>query len=161
MTDASTETSPSAARRARPIGRILRFLLAGFLIVTVAPHYLAASWQSNLKIAAAIGGLLIFYTAMHLLIAKFVPRLNRWLGAVLAVTPAALLFLIGGGIGQMGALSYIGGSLLIDSMNGDSGCEVMAVPGILFNKRTHLACIVFSPFDWLEQKLSFERKIFG
>jgi hypothetical protein len=161
MTETTNDTATRDPRRARPIGRILRFLLAGYLIATVTPHYLGASWQSNLKIAAAIGGLIVLYTAMHLIISKYVPRLNRWLGAFLAVIPAALLFFIGGGIGQMGALSYVGGSLLVDSFNGDSGCEVMAVPGILFNKRTHLACIVFSPFDWLEEKLSLERKVFG
>ncbi len=153
MTEAIIETAPSSTTRARPIGRILRFLMAGYLIVTVIPNYLGASWQSNFKIAAAIGGLIILYTGMHLLIAKYVPRLNRWLGAVLAIIPAALLFLLGGGIGQMGSLSYIGGSLFIDSLNGDSGCEVMAVPGIICNERTHLVCIAFSPLDWLEQKL--------
>ena len=41
----------------------------------------------------------------------------------------------------------------IDSFNGDSGCEVMAVPGIICNERTHLVCIAFSPLDWLEQKV--------
>ena len=147
-TTIDTVTSP---RRARPIGRILRFLLAGFLIARVAPHFLTASWQSNLKIAAAIAGLIVLYTAMHLIIGKYVPRLNRWLGAVLAVVPAALLFIIGGGIGQMGALSYVGGSLFIDSLNGDSGCEVMALPGLLFRERTHLACLLFSPIDIMER----------
>jgi hypothetical protein len=83
------------------------------------------------------------------------------LGALLAITPAVLFFMLGGGIGQMGAISYIGGSLFIDSINGDSGCEVMALPGIFIGERTHLACIVFSPFDWIEEKLSFKRKIFG
>ncbi len=153
MTATIIETVPSSSNRARPIGRILRFLMAGYLIVTVIPYYLAASWQANLKIAAAIGGLLVLYTGMHLLIAKYVPHLNRWLGALLAVTPAALLFLLGGGIGQMGSASYIGGSLFIDSVTGDSGCEVMAVPGIICNERTNLVCIAFSPLDWLEQKL--------
>jgi len=161
MTATNNDTMLREPRRAGPIGRILRFLLATYLILTVAPHYLSASWQSNLKIAVAIGGLIILYTVMHLLIAKYAPRLNRWLGALLAITPAALLFLLGGGIGQMGALSYIGGSLFVDSFNGDSGCEVMAVPGIICNERTHLVCIAFSPFDWLEQKLFLERKIFG
>ena len=161
MTETTNDTATRDPRRAGPIGRILRLLLAAYLIVTVAPHYLSASWQSNLKIAAAIGGLIILYTAMHLLIAKYVSHLNRWLGALLAIIPAALLFLLGGGIGQMGALSYIGGSLFVDSFNGDSGCEVMAVPGIICNERTHLVCICFSPFDWLEQKLSLERKVFG
>jgi len=139
----------------------LRFLMAGYLIAMVAPHYLGASWQSNLKIVAAIGGLIILYTALHLIISKYVPRLNRWLGALLAITPAALLFLLGGGIGQMGAMSYIGGSLFIDSFNGDSGCEVMALPGIFSGERTHLACILCSPLDWIEEKLTFERRIFG
>lgn len=120
-----------------------------------------ASWQSNLKIVAAIGALTVLYTAMHLLISKYVPRLNRWLGAVLAITPAVLFFLFGGGIGQVGAISYIGGSLFIDSINGDSGCEVMALPGIFSGERTHLACIVFTPLDWIEEKLTFKRQIFG
>ena len=159
--DTTNDTSTRDPRRARPIGRILRFLLAGFMIATVVPHYMGASWQSNLKIVAAIGALTILYTAMHLIISKYVPHLNRWLGAVLAVTPAVLFFLLGGGIGQMGALSYIGGSLFIDSINGDSGCEVMALPGIFSGDRTHLACILFSPFDWIEEKLTFDRKIFG
>jgi len=154
MTEAVSHTVAAGTRRAGLVGRLLRLLLAGFLILTVAPHYLSASWQNNLKIVASIAGLLIFYTVLHLLIARYVPRLNRWLGALLAITPASLLFLFGGGIGQMGALTYIGGSLLIDSLNADIGCEVMAVPGIVCGKRTHLACIVFSPFDWLEQKLS-------
>ena len=161
MTEAIIETAPRSPRRAGPIGRILRFLMGASLIATVTPHYLEASSQSNLKIAAAIGGLIILYTVMHLTIAKYVPRLNRYLGALLAMAPVALLFLLGGGIGQMGALSYIGGSLFIDSLNGDLGCEVMAVPGILCNERTHLACIGFSPFDWFEQKFILGHKLFA
>jgi hypothetical protein len=58
--------------------------MAGYLMVIVAPHYLEASWQANLKIAAAVGGLVILYTGMHLVITKYVPCLNRWLGALLA-----------------------------------------------------------------------------
>ncbi len=161
MNDTMNDTSTRDPRRARPFGRVLRFLMAVYMIAMVVPHYLAASWQSNLKIVAAIGALTILYTAMHLFISKYIPRLNRWLGALLAITPAVLFFVLGGGIGQMGALTYIGGSLFIDSINGDSGCEVMALPGILSGERTHLACIVFSPLDWIEEKLTFDRQIFG
>lgn len=153
MSERTIDTVVPGTRRARPIGRVLRFLFAVFLIATVAPHYLAASWQSNLKIAGAIVGLTVLYTAMHLIIFKYVPHLNRWLGAALAVIPAALLFFLGSGIGQMGALTYVGGSLFIDSLNGDCGCEVMAVPSLVCGQRTHLACILFSPLDWIEQKL--------
>jgi hypothetical protein len=161
MTEANIESTERGTRRAGPIGRILRFLMAASLIATVIPHYLESSWQSNLKIAAAIGGLIVLYTVMHLIIAKYAPRLNLWLGVLLAIAPATLLFLLGGGIGQMGALSYIGGSLFIDSWNGDIGCEMMAVPGILCGKRTNLVCVAFSPFDWFEQKLIHGHKLFA
>jgi len=161
MTEVNKETRPQDSNRAGPIGRILRFAMAVFVTVIVTPYYLTTSLQSNLKIAAAIGGLVILYTVMHLVIGKYVPRLNRWLGAVLAVVPVILLFLFGGGIGQMGAMSYVGGSLFVDSLNGDGGCEVMAIPGLIFGKRTHLVCIAFSPFDWLEEKLTLRRKIYG
>ena len=161
MTEVNKDARPQASHRAGPIGRILRFTMAGLLTAIVTPYYLATSLQSNLKIAAAIGGLLILYTVMHLVISKYVPGLNRWLGAVLAVIPVTLLFLFGGGIGQMGAMSYVGGSLFLDSFNGDGGCEVMAIPGLIFGKRTHLVCIGFSPFDWLEEKLFLGRKIYG
>ena len=52
------------------------------------------------------------------------------------------------------ALAYIGLSLLIDVIRADAGCEVMALPGLLSKKRTHLACLAFTPIDWLEQKFS-------
>ena len=36
----------------------------------------------------------------------------------------------------------------------DKGCEVMSIPGLIFNRRTHLACFFFSPIDWLEKKIT-------
>lgn len=37
----------------------------------------------------------------------------------------------------------------------------MALPGIFTGKRTHLACILFTPLDWIEEKLTLKRQIFG
>ena len=141
------------AKKSRPVGRILRFLMGGFMLAMIAPAIASATPMSGAMIAGTIVALLIGYTAIHLAVWRFAPDLNRWLGAVVAVTPAVLLFLFGGGIGQVSAVGYIGGSLLIDSINGDAGCEVMAIPGMICGKRTHLACLVFSPLDWLEDKL--------
>ena len=59
MTDMNKDTRPQDSNRAGPIGRILRFGMAGFVTAIVAPYYLTTSLPSNLKIAAAIGGLLI------------------------------------------------------------------------------------------------------
>lgn len=142
-----------AATKSKSIGRVLRFMLGGFMLATTVPQITAASWTSIAMVAGTIVALLVGYIVIHLAVWRFVPRLNRWLGALVAVTPAALVFELGGGIGQASVIVYIGGSLLIDSFNGDAGCEVMALPGILTGKRTHLACLVFSPLDWVEEKI--------
>ena len=123
------------------------------MLSLIAPQIVAATWSNDAMIAGTIVALLVGYTVIHLAVWRFAPNLNRWAGAVVAVAPAVLLFVFGGGIGQAGAVGYIGGSLLIDSLNGDAGCEVMAIPGIVCGKRTHLACLVFSPLDWVEERL--------
>ncbi len=155
-----SETASTEATRSRPIGRILRFLMGGFMLSLILPQIITASWTNDALIAGTIVALLVVYTGIHLAVWRFAPNLNRWLGAVIAVLPAVLVFVFGGGIGQASAVGYIGGSLLIDSFNGDAGCDVMALPGILCGKRTHLACLVFSPLDWLEDKL-FARAVAG
>jgi hypothetical protein len=81
---------------------------------------------------------------------------------VLAVTPVFLVWLFGQGGGPLfgqgeggtAAITYVGVSLLIDFARSDSGCEVMAIPGLILGNRTHLACIALSPFDALERKVA-------
>ena len=70
-----------------------------------------------------------------------------------AVTPVFLVFGLGGPAGQLGSLLYIGVSLVLTAIRSDGGCEVMTIPGMLMGKRTHLVCIVFSPLDWIEDRL--------
>lgn len=142
-----------AASKTRPIGRILRFGMGALMLAGIVPQIPWGSWTSLGMIGGAVIALLAGYTAIHFAVWRFTPNINRWLGSVIAVAPVALLFVFGGGIGQIASVGYVGASLLIDSINGDAGCEVMAIPGILLNKRTHLACLVFSPLDWVESKL--------
>ncbi len=151
----SEQTPPVAvaAIKSRPIGRILRFILGAFMLALIVPEIAAATLLTDAMIAGTIVALLTGYTLIHLAVWRFAPNLNRWLGAVVAVMPAVLVFVFGGVVGQVAAVGYIGGSLLIDSLTGDAGCEVMAIPGLVCRKRTHLACLVFSPLDWLEDKL--------
>ena len=50
-------------------------------------------------------------------------------------------------------MAFIGLSLILIAALGHPGCEVLAFPALLLGRRTHLACIFFSPLDWIEGKV--------
>jgi hypothetical protein len=145
-----------------PMGRFLRLLVGVCVMIIALPVYFKAGWAYNLRSLGIVLALAVLYTLMHLVVSRYAKELNRWLGAVLAVTPVVLVWylgqggglLFGQGEGGTGAITYVGVSLLIDFIRADSGCEVMAIPGLILGNRTHLACIALSPVDALERQLS-------
>ncbi len=149
-------------KKTRPVGRSLRLVVGAVLIWIAVPVYFRAGWTYNVASLGVVVALTAFYAFMHFLISRYLPNVNRWLGAALAVTPVFLVWLLGQGGGPIfdqgeggtAAITFIGLSLLIDFVRADAGCEVMAFPGLLFGDRTHLACIALSPIDALEEKLS-------
>ncbi len=140
---------------AKPVGRVLRLLTGTALTFHVlAGHMISEEITLNLQVAGIVLGLLAFYAVVHLAIAKFVPSINAWLGAVIAVAPIFLVYALVGPAGRLGSLLFIGVSLVATAIRSDGGCEVMTLPGMLMGKRTHLVCILFSPLDWIEDKLA-------
>jgi hypothetical protein len=141
-------------------GRMLRFVFGGYVMIVALPVWFVAGWGYNLRSLGIMTALLVFYTLVHFVVSRYLAGLNRWIGAILAVTPVILVWfygqgggpLFGQGEGGTAAITYIGVSLLIDALRADSGCEVMALPGLIFGNRTHLACFVFSPVDALESR---------
>ena len=141
--------------RARPVGRVVRLLMGGLLTIHVpASHLIGTSPSLTVQVAGVVFGLIVFYALVHVLISKFVPTINPWLGALLAVTPVLLVFLMGGLPVRHGVVLFLGVSLLFTGIRGDGGCEVMTLPGMILGKRTHLVCIVLSPLDCVEEKLT-------
>ena len=148
-------TAGTNDRRAKPIGRVLRFVMgAGLISLLIAQGVLDASanilWQSS----AVFVGLIALYSAIHFIVLRFLSTINSVLGTIIALSPAILIYYIAGDAGQIAVIAYIGSSLLIDAITADLGCEVMAIPGIIFQRRTHLCCIAFSPIDWVENRVS-------
>lgn len=153
MTATSVKDDQSELPRALPIGRILRLLLGGFMVLSVIPFFLGAGRRSVLEAVGTAIGLVLFYSLLHIAVSSFLPRFDRRLGAVLAVAPVLAVFLLGGAPGQVGSVSFVGVSLLLAGIRADAGCEVMSVPGIVFGRRTRLVCLLFSPIDWVEERL--------
>ena len=139
--------------KALPVGRILRLFLGFLLVVMVWPFFNGTSPNRILGAVLVVFGLTLFYAAVHWLVSTYLTKLNRWLGACLAVLPVLLVFFLGGGLGQVGALAFLAVSLLLATVRADAGCEVMSIPSLVFGKRTHLMCLLFSPLDWVEEKI--------
>ncbi len=143
----------SSNMKALPVGRILRFLLGVFLAVTVWPLFQNAPSNRILSAVLVVVALTVFYAVVHWVVSSYLTKLNRWLGAFLAILPVFVVFLLGGGLGQVGALSFLAASLLLAAARADAGCEVMSIPSLVFGRRTHLKCLLFSPLDWVEEKI--------
>jgi hypothetical protein len=143
----------STALKAPPVGRVLRILLGAWLVFAVRLFYLEAESNRILSAALIVVGLVVFYAVVHWLVSTHLTKLNRWLGAFLAVLPVLLVFALGGVLGQVGAASFLGISLLLAALRADPGCEVMSIPSLVFGRRTHLMCLLFSPLDWVEEKI--------
>ena len=144
---------------ARIVGRTLRVALGIALTWMTYAVMRTEDAAFNLRALAALVGLMAFYSVMHFVISRYVSGLNRWLGAFLAVGPVILVFLLGGPVGQVASVAYIGVSLVLQGIRSDGGCEVMSIPAILFGKRTHLVCILFSPLDWVEERIAGRREL--
>ncbi len=141
-------------RTAGPVGRILRLLMGTALTIHAAQHMISGDATLNLQAAGIVLGLLLLYTVVHFSISRFVPSINAWLGAVIALAPAILLFALVDPSLRFSLVLFIGVSLVVTAIRADGGCEVMTLPGLLMGKRTHLVCLVFSPLDWIEDKLT-------
>jgi len=146
-----TEASPPAAGI---IGRTLRLMLGGLLAWMTFTVMRAEDRAFNLRVLAVFGGVTVFYAIVHVIVSRYGTALNRWLGAALAVAPVVLIFALGGPVGRVATVAYIGVSLLLQAIRGDGGCEVLAIPAIALGRRTHLMCVLFSPIDWVEKYLT-------
>jgi hypothetical protein len=153
-------------RQAPPVGRVLRILLGLVLIVYVTPVY----FQVPLRVAAGslllMLGLIGVYSLIHIFVSRRIVSFAPCLEAVVAaglliavyVAGASRLPILGGGKGQLAAATFLGISLVVAGVRAVPGCEVMAIPGVLFRQHTELACLIFSPLDSLERKLRNKRE---
>ncbi len=123
------------------MGRALRVLLGLVLMVYVTPVYFRVSIRVSVGSLLLMLGLIGVYSLIHIAV-------SRTIIAVAFDSP-----IVGHGKGQLAAITFLGISLIVAGVRAAPGCEVMAIPGLLFGKHTKLACLIFSPLDRLERKL--------
>ena len=147
------------------MGRVLRILLGLALMIYVTPVY------SQVPARVAVGSLLLMlgligiYSLIHIVVSRRIVAFGPFLGAIVAngllvalyVAGASRLPILGHGKGQLAAVTFFGVSLVVAGGRAAPGCEVIAIPSLLFGKDTEVACLIFSPLDRLERKLRSKR----
>ena len=147
------------------MGRVLRILLGLALMIYVTPVY------SQVPARVAVGSLLLMlaligiYSLIHIVVSRRIVAFGPFLGAIVAngllvtlyVAGASGLPILGHGKGQLAAVTFFGVSLVVAGGRAAPGCEVIAIPSLLFGKDTEVACLIFSPLDRLERKLRSKR----
>jgi len=153
--------SAQQARQAPPVGRALRILLGLALMVYVAPVYFQVPARASVGSLLLIVGLIGIYSVLHMAVSQRIVPSGSGLAAIVANGLLVVLYfigatglpIVGGGKGALAAVTFLGISLVVAGVRAAPGCEVMAIPGLLFGKHTDLGCLIFSPLDRLERKL--------
>ena len=144
-------------RRAPPVGRALRTLLGLALIAYVAPVYFRIPLRVVVGSLALMLGFIVMYSlilvSLHCIGSVLASILTHGLIIALYIAGISRLPIVGGGKGQLAAVTFLGISLVIAGMRALPGCELMAIPALFFRVETDVACPIFSPFDKLERKL--------
>jgi hypothetical protein len=149
------------------VGRALRILLGLALMIYVAPVYFRVPVPLAGGALLLVLGLIGVYSLIHIVVSRRIVAFGPCLGAVIAagllvalyVAGSSKLPILGRGKGQLAAVTFLGVSLVVAGVRAAPGCEVMAIPGLLFGKHTELACLIFSPLDRLERKLRSKRRV--
>ena len=160
-----SQTLLQRPRQASPVGRALRLLIGLALMVYVTPVYFQVPVQVAVGSLLLMLGLIGLYCLIHIVVSRRIVPFGPRLGAVVAAALLVALYvagvsgspIFGRGKGQLAAVTFLGVSLVVAAVRAAPGCEVMAIPGLLFGKHTELACLIFSPLDRLERKLRSKR----
>ncbi len=147
------------------MGRALRILLGLALMIYVTPVYFRVPVPLAVGAWLLVLGLIGVYSLIHIVVSRRIVAFGPFLGAIVAngllvalyVAGASRLPILGHGKGQLAAVTFFGVSLVVAGVRAAPGCEVMAIPSLLFGKHTELACLIFSPLDRFERKLRSKR----
>jgi Family of unknown function (DUF6410) len=143
-------------------GRIVRVLLGTAMVAGIFRD-LATSNPSAMFLAEAAAyfvlSLVVYTVAFYALRDRILARMNPWVGTAILLTPVlvVLMFDVGPPAFQIGINAYVGASLLLASLMRYGGCEIVAVPSLLFGKRYVVYC-PYNVIDVVEKAVLDRRK---
>ncbi len=144
------------------LGRWTRLILGGIVpLVTIARQLLTQEPSLSFYGATVLYFLAIFvvYLAAHYFLGeRLLARTNPWIGTIILVGPptVALILRLGPDAFQLALALYIAISLIFNFIMSYGGCEVMAIPSLIFRCRY----VVYCPWNAVDvvDKIVVERR---
>ncbi len=142
-----------------PVGRSLRILLgvSGAGVLWLGNPQLTGN---PFQVLGFLGVVVILYVIIAMRFGRrVIARVNPWVGAILLDSPVELAFVpfVPDPL-KLALLLFFAISMVCAGACSYGGCEVLAIPNMLLGARYNVACILFSPIDFVEGKL---RKLVG
>ena len=152
-------TSSTSANRERAIGlvgtigRVLLGLAFIYLAVTDfgAPEWELA-WQGPVLGLVVFPAVLLLFQAVRLRFTNETLNATGGLAFCLNLAVGAVLFSIP--FTREAALIFYGASLLLAAARGYAGCESLAISNWLLRRDDQVGCVVFSPVDAVEARIT-------
>ncbi|KAA3644027.1 MAG: hypothetical protein DWQ07_18095 [Chloroflexi bacterium] len=145
------------------IGRWARLILGGIIpLWTIASIFISQRPSFSFYLETLIYFIVVFvvYLAAHYFLGeRLLAKVNPWIGTLILVGPPTVALVLGLGPSafQMGLALYIAISLIFNFIMSYGGCEVMAIPSLIFGQRY----VVYCPWNAVDvlDKVIADRKI--
>lgn len=161
----TTSRSPGRRRAIGPLGTIARFVGGGAMVATVVVGHATGTFQPLPWLVGLVVLPAIAVAAQAFRARRDLPplRMTGPLSAVLTLAVFLALWLTPYYAPALwatsdAALLFFGGSMLLASLRGYAGCEILAVSNWLLRRDDQVGCIVYSPIDRLEQAMARPRR---
>ncbi len=112
-----------------------------------------------LPVLASFLAILVIYYAAYLILEQAVlARMNPWLNALVFVVPSLVIVFVPAfpAALRVGMLLYGGFAMVLNTLIGYGGCEVLAVPTLVYKRRYDVYCPT-NVVDAVEQAITGNR----
>ncbi|MCI0711820.1 MAG: hypothetical protein L0154_16815 [Chloroflexi bacterium] len=142
-------------------GRWIRLIMGLLIILYVGLRMISNTNRVDaLPIFASFAGILVVYYAAFLLLEKpLLARMNPWVNTLVFVVPSLVVVAVPvfpAGL-QLGMILYWGVSMVLNGLIRYGGCEVLAVPTLVYKRRYDVYCPM-NVFDAAEQAIAGNRR---
>jgi Family of unknown function (DUF6410) len=140
----TTPSQIAIGRDLTPFGRWVRLIFGLLLIVYSGLSMITITDRADPlpTLGSSLAILVVYYAAYLVLEKPLLARRNPWLNALVFVAPALVIVFVPAFplVLRVGMVLYWGVTMLVNTLIGYGGCEVLAIPTLVYKRRYDVYC---------------------